>query len=58
MHYYTVRNHSKVHVIFWISAISVLITPVVNQFVEWLVDKNSTISNIYHQLGIIGISFS
>lgn len=58
MHYYTVRDHSKVHVIFWISAISVLITPVVNQLVEWIVDKNITISNIYHQLGIIGISFS
>lgn len=58
MHHYSVRNYSKINVVFWISSISVFLTPIVNLWLKKLIDRYDTLEKIHTWLGVLGISIT
>lgn len=58
MHNYSVRNHSKVKMIYWISALAVFVTPFLANSLEKLFSQISFVGSIYREFSILGASFS
>lgn len=58
MHDYSIRNKSKRITYYWISAISIMVTPVVINFLEKLFAKIPILNKLYNQINLLGFSFS
>ena len=58
MHDYSVRNESKKIASYWISAISILITPVIVELLEKLLSKVPILNELYQQISLLGFSIS
>ena len=58
MHDYSIRNKSKRITYYWISAISIMVTPVVINFLEKLFAKMPILNKLYNQINLLGFSFS
>lgn len=58
MHDYSIRNESKKTICYWISAISIIITPLVIDFFERVVSKILKIGDLFKQLNSFGFSIS
>ena len=58
MHDYSVRNESKKIAYYWISAISILITPVLVGLLEKLLTKVPILNELYQQISLLGFSIS
>ena len=53
MHDYSIRNESKKNTYYWISAISILITPALVKFLERIISKVPAINDFYKQINYI-----
>lgn len=58
MHDYSIRNSSKRHVYYWVSAIAVIISPIIIKLAEYIIQKSSCLSKIYEKIGFLGFSLS
>lgn len=58
MHDYSIRNGSKKNTYYWISAISILLTPLLVKLLEALISKVPDVNNLYKQINLLGFSFS
>ena len=58
MHDYSIRNSSKRHVYYWVSAIAIIISPIIIKLAEHIIQKHSYLSEIYEKAGFLGFSLS
>ena len=58
MHDYSIRNESKRNTYYWISAISILITPVLLELLEKIVSRVPALNDLYKQINFLGFSIS
>ena len=58
MHDYSIRIESKRNTYYWISAISILITPVLLELLEKIVSRVPALNDLYKQINFLGFSIS
>ncbi len=58
MHDYSIRNNPKRAVYYWLSAIAVVITPFLIDFIEWVMQKCPCLKEIYDKVNFLGFSLS
>ncbi len=58
MHDYSIRNESKKITYYWISAISILITPLLVELLERVISIVPALNDLYKQINFLGFSIS